>query len=76
MSEAGLLSLVARYPHPTALARRLRDGSMFVALRRLEARGFLRRNDGAYLLTRRGRDELAMARVLVTLLARTRHQIR
>jgi len=76
MSEAGLLSLVARYPHPTALARRLRDGSMFVALRRLEARGFLRQHDGTYLLTRRGRDELAMARVLARLLARTRHQIR
>jgi DNA-binding PadR family transcriptional regulator len=76
MSKARLLSLVARYPHPTALARRVRDGSMFVALRRLEARGFLRRQDGTYLLTRRGRDELAMAGVLVRLLARTRQQMR
>jgi len=49
---------------------------MFVALRRLEARGFLRQHDGSYLLTRRGRDELAMARVLVRLMARTCHQMR
>ena len=74
MSEAQLLSLVARHAHPTALARRVRDGSLFVALRRLEARGFLRRKDGNYLLTRRGRDELAMVAVLARLLARTCHQ--
>ena len=72
MSEARLLSLVARYPHPTALARRVRDGSMFTALRRLEAGGFLRRQGSSYLLTYRGRDELAMAGVLVRLLGRTR----
>jgi DNA-binding PadR family transcriptional regulator len=75
MSEVPLLSLVARYPHPTALARRVRDGSAFVALRRLEARGFLRRQDGTYLLTHRGRSELAMAGVLVRLLARTRRHM-
>ena len=76
MSEAGVLSLVARYPHPTALARRVRDGSMFMALRRLEARGLLRRQDGNYLLTHRGRDELAMAHVMVRLLAHKRDQMR
>lgn len=76
MSEARLLSLVARYPHPTALARRVRDGSMFIVLRRLEARGFLRSHDGTYVLTQRGRDELAMVGALAWLVTRARHQTR
>jgi DNA-binding PadR family transcriptional regulator len=67
MSEARLLSLVERYPHPTALARRARDGSLFVGLRRLEAHGLLTRRCGQYRLTRRGRDELALLRALVRL---------
>jgi DNA-binding PadR family transcriptional regulator len=67
MSEARLLSLVERYPQPTALARRARDGSLFVGLRRLEARGFLTRRRGLYRLTRRGRDELALLRALARL---------
>jgi hypothetical protein len=46
MSEARLLSMVERYPHPTALARRVRDDSLFVGLRRLEANGFLTRRRG------------------------------
>ena len=70
LSEARLLHLVAEYPHPTALARRVRDASMFPALRRLEARGFLRRRAGQYRLTRRGCDELAFARALARLVAR------
>lgn len=64
MSEGRLLSLVARYPHPTALARRTRDNSMFMTLHRLEAGGFLSRSAGNYRLTRRGRDELAMTRAV------------
>ncbi len=64
MSEARLLSLVERYPHPTALARRVRDGSLFVGLRRLEARGFLTRRRGQYRLTRTGRNELALLHAL------------
>jgi DNA-binding PadR family transcriptional regulator len=72
MSEARLLSLVARYPHPTALARRVRDGSMFTTLRRLERRGFLHRENGRYRLTQRGREELDMTRAMVRLFARTR----
>jgi DNA-binding PadR family transcriptional regulator len=67
MSEARLLSLVERYPQPTALARRARDGSLFVGLRRLEARGFLTRRRGLYRLTPRGRDELALLRALARL---------
>jgi len=46
MSEARLLSMVERYPHPIALARRVRDDSLFVGLRRLEANGFLTRRRG------------------------------
>jgi DNA-binding MarR family transcriptional regulator len=67
MSEARLLSLVTMYPHPTALARRLRDGSAFAGLRRLEARGYIRRRRGLYCLTIRGRDELAMTIALLRL---------
>jgi Mn-dependent DtxR family transcriptional regulator len=71
MSEARLLSVVTRYPHPTALARHVRDGSVFVSLCRLEARGLLTRRQGHYRLTRRGKDELAMTRALVHLITRT-----
>ena len=60
MSEARLLWLVARYPHATALARRAGDGTLFPVLRRLEARGYVRRQRDRYRLTRTGRDELAM----------------
>jgi DNA-binding PadR family transcriptional regulator len=67
MSEALLLSMVERYPNPTALARRVRDGSLFVGLHRLEARGFHTRRRGLYRLTRRGRDELALRHALARL---------
>jgi DNA-binding PadR family transcriptional regulator len=67
MSEARLLSLVERYPHPAALARRMRDGSLFIGLRRLEAGGFLTRRRGLYRLTRSGRDELTARRALARL---------
>jgi DNA-binding PadR family transcriptional regulator len=67
MSEAFVLRLVERYPHPTALARRARDASVFVILRRLEARGLLWRRRGAYRLTQRGRAELAMTSALLRL---------
>jgi DNA-binding PadR family transcriptional regulator len=70
MSEARLLWSVLRYPHPTALARQLRDRSTYTGLRRLEARGWVTRTRGEYRLTRRGRDELAMARTLARLTAR------
>ncbi|HWJ30957.1 MAG TPA: hypothetical protein VNR59_01340 [Gaiellaceae bacterium] len=69
MSEARLLFLVERYPHPTALARRARDRSLFVGLRRLEARGLLTRRRGQYRLTRRGRNELALLRAVARLAA-------
>jgi DNA-binding PadR family transcriptional regulator len=72
MSEARLLWLVARYPHRAALARRVRDGSVFDGLRRLEARGCLRRQRDQYRLTRAGRDELALTLALLRLVAAQR----
>jgi len=73
MSETRLLYLVLRYPHPAALARHVRDGSAFPALRRLEARGLVARRRGLLRLTSRGRDELAMARALTRLVVRSCH---
>ena len=68
MSEARLLSMVARYPECRALARRVPDGSAFVVLRRLEARGLVSRREGLYRLTRRGRHELDIARAVAGLM--------
>jgi hypothetical protein len=61
MSEAWLLSMVFRYPHPKALARKVRNGAVIAGLRSLERRGLVKRYRDHYRLTRRGRDELAMA---------------
>jgi DNA-binding PadR family transcriptional regulator len=69
MYEAQLLSLVMRHPHPAALARHVRDGRIFAALRRLEARGLVVRRRGLYRLTRRGRHELSMERAVARLVA-------
>ena len=71
MAETRLLSLVLRYPHPRALARRVRDGSVFSALRQLETRGLVRREHGEYRLTGRGLDELRLRGALGRLLARS-----
>ena len=69
MSQARLLLMVARYPNPRALARRIRNDSLFVGLHRLEAGGLIRRERGLYRLTRRGRGELAFFRALFRLVA-------
>ena len=66
MTEARLLSLVSRYPHPTALLRHARDRSVFFGLCRLEHDGLVRRRDGQ----RSGRSELAMARAVTRLTVR------
>ena len=71
MFETRLLSLVVRYPHSRALARVMRDGSVFSTLRRLEQRGLVRRERGEYRLTRRGRSELALRRALERLVVRS-----
>jgi hypothetical protein len=65
-----LLMLVAKYPHPKALARHARDGRVFATLRSLESRDLVWRYRGQYRLTRRGHDELTMGRALARLLAR------
>ena len=70
MSEALLLSLVCSYPNLTALTRRVQDGAVFAALRSLECRGFVTRYRDHYRLTRRGRDELAMACAIARLVSR------
>ncbi|HET7857020.1 MAG TPA: hypothetical protein VFL41_11245 [Gaiellaceae bacterium] len=70
MSEARVLWFVDRYPHPSALARRVRRAGLFAGLRRLEARGLVIRRRGTYRLTRRGRDELALTLALTRLLTR------
>ena len=72
MSEGRLLSLVARYPHRRALARHARDGSVFAALGRLEARGLVTYRRGLYRLTRSGAAELALTRALARLVTRSR----
>jgi hypothetical protein len=69
MSETRLLALVARYPHPVALGRHAPDGSVFAALRGLEHRGLVAHRRGLYRLTRRGRDELWLARAVARLVA-------
>ena len=67
MTEARLLSLVAAYPHRTALARRVHDGHVFGAVGRLEARGLVRRQRDLYRLTDRGVRELRLTRAVVRL---------
>jgi len=61
MAELALLSLVARHPHPRALARRAASAQLFPALRRLERAGLVTRRRGLYRLTARGRAELSLA---------------
>ena len=70
MSEAALLSLISRYPHPVAIARRVGAPSLQPGLRRLEERGFLTRRDGLYRVTDRGRTALAFRRSLQAALER------
>ena len=70
MSESWLLSMVFRYPHPKALARKAQDGAVIAGLRSLEGRGFVKRYRDHYRLTRRGRDELAMACAIARLVWR------
>jgi DNA-binding PadR family transcriptional regulator len=71
MFELRLLALVFRYPHPTALARKVQDGALlFPTLRSLECRGFVRRRRGEYRVTQRGRDELVMASAIARLVSR------
>jgi DNA-binding PadR family transcriptional regulator len=65
-----MLSMVFRYPHPRALARKAHNGAVITGLRSLERRGFVRRYRDHYRLTHRGRDELAMACAITRLVWR------
>src|SRR5262245_18882476 len=68
MTELALLSLVRRYPHRTALARRS-GRRVFAALGRLEVAGLVVRRTETYRLTARGELELdadrRVARIVV-----------
>ena len=75
MSDIRLLMLVARYPHRRSLARRVGKGSLFPHLRDLEQRGFVRRREDYYLLTRRGRHELSVATAVALMLMRRLGQV-
>jgi hypothetical protein len=70
MSEEALLSLVERYPHPVAIARRVGGSTFSTGLRRLEDRGLVSLRGGAYRVTGRGRDALQMNRILRLAVAR------
>jgi DNA-binding PadR family transcriptional regulator len=72
MSEARLLSLVRRYPNRTALARHVRDGAVFAALRRMEDRGLVTHRRERYALTRLGVEELVLTRGLARLVVQAR----
>jgi hypothetical protein len=71
MSEAHVLALVARYPHPSALARRAADATVFEGIRRLQAQGLVTRRGGLYRLTRHGAREDAVSKSLARLVTRT-----
>jgi DNA-binding PadR family transcriptional regulator len=62
-----VLLLVSLYPHRVALAKRAHGGSVFTVISRLEARGYVRRQQDRYRLTRQGRDELALTLALLRL---------
>jgi DNA-binding PadR family transcriptional regulator len=64
MSEPVLLSLVLRYPHPVALARRVSGSALYDGLRRLERAGFVTRRRGLYRVTGCGRTKLELSHAL------------
>jgi hypothetical protein len=72
MSEVWLLSLVSMHPHQRALARKAQKAGVFPGLRSLERRGLVTCYRDQYRLTRRGRDELAMAYAISRLVWRSK----
>jgi hypothetical protein len=76
MSEARVLSLVARYPNPAALARRAGGADVFDAIRRLQTNGLVYRRGGVYRLTRAGAREHALDRAVGRLVARAAAAVR
>ena len=53
MSEAALLSLLLRYPHPKAVLRRVGGATLSLGLPRLERAGLVTRRRGLFVVTRR-----------------------
>jgi hypothetical protein len=70
MSESVLLSLLLRYPHPVAIARRVRTPVLQDGIRRLEHRGLVRRRGGVYRVTKRGRAALEFEDALAAVVRR------
>jgi hypothetical protein len=64
MSEAALLSLLLRYPHPKAVLRRVGGATLSLGLPRLEHAGLVTRRRGLYVVTRRGRRALELDEAL------------
>jgi DNA-binding MarR family transcriptional regulator len=64
MSERALLSLLLRYPHPVAIARRVHGATLSEGVSRLERAGFVARRRGLYRVTDRGRAALQLDRAL------------
>ncbi|HUY71713.1 MAG TPA: hypothetical protein VMV08_05685 [Gaiellaceae bacterium] len=72
MPELRLLALIARSPHRVALARRAGPESFFPLLDRLERDGLVSSRGDRVHLTRRGKSELALWRLLGLAVVRAR----
>jgi hypothetical protein len=64
MTEAALLSLLLRHPHPAAIARRVNASTLHEGISRLERAGLLSRGRAAYRVTARGRSALELQQAL------------
>jgi hypothetical protein len=64
MTEATLLSLLLRHPHPAAIARRVNASILHEGIARLEGAGLLTRGRAAYRVTARGRSALDLHQAL------------
>jgi hypothetical protein len=64
MTEAALLSLLLRHPHPAAIARRVNATTLHEGISRLERAGLLTRGRAAYRVTARGRSALELHQAL------------
>jgi DNA-binding IclR family transcriptional regulator len=68
-----LLAVIARRPGPAhAVARELQVGTVYRLLESLETAGLVRRTRGTYRITRRGRNELRLQRLLAAATVRAR----
>ena len=70
MSESALLSLLLRYPHPVAIARRVSAPLLQDGIRRLGHGGLVKRRGGVYRITERGRAALEFDEALAAIVRR------